>query len=42
MEIAALNSLVSLVNDVVDLILGEELPIPVEQVMGKYLVYCIH
>ncbi len=40
MEIEILNSLVSSVNDMVGLILGEELPIPVEQVIREY-PYCL-
>lgn len=39
MGIEALNSLVSLIDDVVDLILGKELPSAVEQVVGQYLLY---
>ncbi len=41
MEIEILNSLVSSVNDVVGLILGERLPSPVEQVMGQYPIHYV-
>ncbi|GAG34998.1 unnamed protein product [marine sediment metagenome] len=42
MEMEILRKLASSVGDVVGLILGEELPVPAEQVMERYPYYFIN